>query len=142
MEQILAFAGDHYLMSILWVVLLIALIVTYAQAATSKVKALPPQQATLLVDRNNGVFVDIRSVDEFRKGHIQGSLNIPAERIRKNDFGALEKYKSAPIVVVCATGMTAKGPATQLNKAGYEQVALLQGGIAAWQSASFPLVKK
>ncbi|CAB0150672.1 Thiosulfate sulfurtransferase GlpE [Pseudidiomarina piscicola] len=142
MEQILAFAADHYLMSILWVVLLIAIIVTYAQAATSKVKALSPQQATLLVNRNDGVFVDTRSIDEFRKGHIHGAINLPAERIRKNDTAALEKYKSAPIVVVCATGMTAKSMAQQLTKAGYENVALLQGGISAWQGASFPLVNK
>ncbi|KFZ27949.1 hypothetical protein IDAT_11795 [Pseudidiomarina atlantica] len=142
MEQILTFAAEHYLMSILWVVLLVALIITTLQAATSKVKALPPQQATLLVDRNNGVFVDIRSVDEYRKGHVQGSINFPAERIRKNDTAALDKYKSAPIVVVCATGMTAKAAANQLFKAGYENVAVLQGGISAWQGASFPLVKK
>ena len=142
MEQILAFAAEHYLMSILWVVLLIAIIVTTLQSATSKVKSLTPQQATLLVDRNNGVFVDIRSIDEHRKGHVQNSIHLPAERIRKNDTAALDKYKSAPIVVVCATGMTAKAAANQLNKAGYENVAVLQGGISAWQGASFPLVKK
>ncbi|MFC0446026.1 rhodanese-like domain-containing protein [Pseudidiomarina halophila] len=142
MDQILAFAADHYLMSILWVVLLIAIIVSYFQAATSKVKALTPQEATLQVNRNDGVFVDTRSIDEFRKGHIHGAINLPAERIRKNDTAALEKYKSAPIVVVCATGMTAKSVAQELTKAGYENVALLQGGISAWQGASFPLVKK
>ncbi|MBY6064050.1 rhodanese-like domain-containing protein [Pseudidiomarina sediminum] len=142
MEQLLAFAADHYLMSILWVVLLIAIIVSYVSAATSNVKALSAQEATLAVNRNDGVFVDIRSIDEYRKGHIHGSLHLPSERIRKNDTPALDKYKSAPIVVVCATGMTAKAAAQQLAKAGYENVALLQGGISAWQGASFPLVKK
>jgi rhodanese-related sulfurtransferase len=142
MEQILAFAADHFFMSILWVVLLLAIIVTTIQATLSPVQLLPPQQATLAVDRNNGVFVDIRSIDEFRKGHISGALNITAERIRKNDTNALEKYKSAPIVVVCATGMTAKASATALSKAGFEKVVVLQGGISAWQGASFPLVKK
>jgi rhodanese-related sulfurtransferase len=142
MDQLLAFAADHYLMSILWVVLLIAIIVSYVSAATSNVKALSAQEATLLVNRNDGVFVDIRSVDEYRKAHIHGALSLPAERIRKNDTAALDKYKSAPIVVVCATGMTAKAAAQQLTKAGYENVALLQGGISAWQGASFPLVKK
>ncbi|MBG23635.1 MAG: rhodanese-like domain-containing protein [Idiomarinaceae bacterium] len=142
MDQLLAFAADHYLMSILWVVLLIAIIVSYVSAATSKVKALSAQEATLLVNRNDGVFVDIRSVDEYRKAHIHGAINLPSERIRKNDTAALDKYKAAPIVVVCATGMTAKAAAQQLTKAGYENVALLQGGISAWQGASFPLVKK
>ena len=44
MDQLLAFAADHYLMSILWVVLLIAIIVSYVSAATSKVKALSAQE--------------------------------------------------------------------------------------------------
>ncbi|WP_241969887.1 rhodanese-like domain-containing protein [Pseudidiomarina taiwanensis] len=129
-------------MSILWVVLLIALIVTSLQSATSGVKQLTPQQATFAVNREDGVFVDIRSQDQFRKGHIADSLNITAERIRKNDLQALEKHKSAPIVLVCNTGMTAKGVAGQLSKAGFEQVSVLQGGVNAWQGASFPLVKK
>lgn len=38
MEQILAFAADHLFMSLLWVILLIAIVVTYVQAATSKIK--------------------------------------------------------------------------------------------------------
>ncbi|MDX1526323.1 MULTISPECIES: rhodanese-like domain-containing protein [Idiomarinaceae] len=142
MEQILAFAADHLFMSLLWVILLIAIVVTYVQAATSKIKSLTPQQATLLINRNDGVYVDIRSVDEYRKGHIQDSLHLTADKIRKNELAPLEKFKSAPIVVVCATGMTAKGAAATLAKAGFEQVAILQGGISAWQGASFPLVKK
>lgn len=142
MDQLLAFAMDHYFMSLLWVILLIAIIVNYVKGATSKVKLLEPQQATLLLNRNDGVYVDIRSVDEYRKGHIHDSIHLTAEKIRKNEVQALEKYKSAPIVVVCATGMTARSAAAALSKAGFEHVAVLQGGISAWQGASFPLVKK
>ncbi len=142
MEQILSFAADHLFMSLLWVILLIAIVASYVSAATSSIKSLAPQQATLLVNRNNGVYVDIRSVDEYRKGHIQDAVHVPADAIRKNELSALEKYKSAPIVVVCATGMTAKGSASALTKAGFENVAILQGGLSAWQGASFPLVKK
>lgn len=142
MEQVLAFAGNHPFMSILWVVLLVALVVTSLQSATSKTTVLTPQQATITVNRNNGVFVDIRSADKYRSGHITDSIHLTAERIQKNDLKPLEKHKSDPIVLVCNSGMTAKGVATQLIKAGYEQVSVLQGGITAWQGASFPLVKK
>ncbi|PTB89770.1 rhodanese-like domain-containing protein [Pseudidiomarina aestuarii] len=142
MEDILAFAANHPIMSTLWVVLLIAIIVTSVQAATSNIQQLTAQQATLLVNRNDGVFVDIRSMDDYRKGHIADAVHLTAERIRKNELGSLEKYKSAPIVLVCATGMTAKGVASNLSKAGFEKVAVLQGGISSWQAASFPLIKK
>lgn len=142
MEQLMEFAGDHYLMTLLWVGLLLALVVSVVQSSFSNVKTLTAQQATLLVNRQDGVFLDIRSVDEYRKAHIQGSVHITADRVRKNELSSLEKHKDAPIVVVCATGLTSKGVATQLQKAGYSQAAVMQGGISAWQSASFPLTKK
>ena len=37
MDQLLAFAMDHYFMSLLWVILLIAIIVTYVKSPTSKI---------------------------------------------------------------------------------------------------------
>jgi len=142
MEQLLAFAGEHQFMSILWVGLLIALVISFVQSSLSKVATLTPQQATIAVNRKDGVFVDIRSIDEYRKGHIQGAIHLTAERIRKNELAGLEKFKDAPIVVVCATGLTSKGVATQLHKAGFDQAEVMQGGISAWQGASFPLTKK
>lgn len=142
MTQILEFASNHPFMSILWVGLLVALVVTSIQSATSPIKSLTPQAATMLVNRQDGVFVDIRSIDEYRKGHITDSVHLTAERIKNNDVASLEKHKDAPIVVVCATGLTSKAAATALHKAGFSQAAIMQGGISAWQGASFPLVKK
>jgi len=142
MEQLIEFAGNHYIMSLLWVGLLIALIVGTVQSALSKVETLSAQQATLLVNRQDGVFLDIRSIDEYRKAHIQGAVHLTAEKIRNGDTATLEKYKDAPIVVVCATGLTSKATANQLFKQGFTKVASMQGGISAWQAASFPLTKK
>ncbi|MEX1222447.1 MAG: rhodanese-like domain-containing protein [Idiomarina sp.] len=142
MEQLIEFAGDHYLMSLLWVGLLLALVVTLVQSKLSNVKTYTPQQATLLVNRQDGAFLDIRSVEEYKKAHIQGAIHLTAERVKNNDTASLEKFKDAPIVVVCATGLTSKAVATQLQKAGFSQAAVMQGGISAWQSASFPMTKK
>src|SRR5690554_328746 len=94
MDQLLAFAMDHYFMSLLWVILLIAIIVSYVKSATSKVNMLDPQQATLLLNRNDGVYVDIRSLDEYRKGHIQGAIHLTAEKIRNNELQRSEEHTS------------------------------------------------
>ena len=51
-------------------VLLVALIITYVRSAMSPIKSLQPQEATVWVNRGDGIFVDIRNQDEFKKAHI------------------------------------------------------------------------
>lgn len=45
---------------------------------------------------------------------------------------------SSPILVVCDAGVRSDVVATQLNLSGYENVASLEGGIAAWMDAGLP----
>lgn len=142
MQEIFEFVSRNPMMSGVWVVLLIALIVTSVRAAMSPVKSLEPQESTVWVNRGDGVFVDIRNQDEFKKGHIHGSLSLPAEKIKQKELSTIEKFKEAPIVLVCATGMTARSAASQLRAEGFNQVAVLQGGINAWRSAKLPVSQK
>lgn len=140
MQEIIEFASRNAFMSGLWVVLLIALIVTVLRAKSSPVKDLSSQQATVWVNRGNGLFIDIRNQDEFRKAHIHGAKSVPATQIKQNQLSAIEKYKDAPIVVVCATGTTARSAATQLKQQGFEQVAILAGGMNSWRNDKLPVV--
>ncbi|MGM0906367.1 MAG: rhodanese-like domain-containing protein [Pseudomonadota bacterium] len=142
MQELFEFVSRNPMMSGVWVVLLIALIVTTIRSAMSPVKSLQPQEATVWVNRGDGVFVDIRSQDEFKKGHIHGSVSLPAEKIKQKELSTIEKFKEAPIVIVCATGMTAKSAASQLIAEGFSQVAVLQGGINTWRSAKLPVSQK
>ena len=51
----------------------------------------------------NAVLLDVRTVDEYRQGHIDGSLNIPLQNIHavKNNIPDLDK----PIYVHCLKSM-------------------------------------
>ncbi|MBJ7266973.1 rhodanese-like domain-containing protein [Idiomarina abyssalis] len=142
MQELFEFVSRNPMMSGVWVVLLIALIVTTIRSAMSPMKSLQPQEATVWVNRGDGVFVDIRNKDEFKKGHIHGSVSLPAEKIKQKELSTIEKFKEAPIVIVCATGMTAKSAASQLIAEGFNQVAVLQGGINTWRSAKLPVSQK
>jgi rhodanese-related sulfurtransferase len=53
----------------------------------------------------------------------------------------LASAKSLPVVMVCRVGQTASFAARRLHKAGFTDVAVLEGGIQAWQAADLPLVK-
>ncbi len=142
MQEIMEFVKSNPMMSGIWVVLLVALIVTSIRSAMSPTKNLEPQEATVWVNRGDGVFVDIRSPDEYKKGHIHGSVSLPMEKIKQKELSSIEKFKEAPIVIVCATGMTAKSAVSQLTAEGFTQVAVLQGGMNTWRSAKLPVSQK
>ncbi|TLU65786.1 rhodanese-like domain-containing protein [Thalassotalea litorea] len=141
MEQYVEFLGSHPMLSMAWLAIATLLIFTSVKSRFSTVKPISTQELTLLVNREDGVVVDIRADKEFKKGHIFGSKHLTAEKINGNDLVSLEKYKDKPIIVVCAAGMTAIKAANQLGKAGFDKVSYLKGGLSAWQAANLPISK-
>lgn len=142
MEQIIAFASEQFLLSSIWLVLVVIIIFISVKMKMSAVKQLSPQELTFLVNRENGVVVDIRAENEFKANHIVDAVHFSNEKVKANDFTSLEKYKDRPIIVLCASGLTANQAANSMLKAGFEQVNLLKGGIQAWITAGLPLTKK
>ncbi|CAM5213605.1 rhodanese-like domain-containing protein [Alishewanella longhuensis] len=141
MSQFIEFLGNHPLLSGIWVVLFLLIVGSWLKSMFSSIKAISPTQLTLLVNRENAVVVDIRSEDEFRKGHITDAKNIKQAEIDSQKLAGLEKQKDAPIIVVCQAGMSASKAAASLAKQGFTKVSILQGGMGAWTGASLPVVK-
>ncbi|GAA0358325.1 rhodanese-like domain-containing protein [Bowmanella denitrificans] len=141
MQQFIEFIGNHYLLSSAWVALAVLLVYSLVSSKFSPVKELGTHDVTLLMNKQDALVLDIRSQNEFKKGHILGAKQIPAEKLNKGEFSALENNKDKPIIVVCAMGMTAKRTALQMLKAGFSQVSVLKGGMNAWQSANLPVAK-
>ncbi|WP_199610402.1 rhodanese-like domain-containing protein [Flocculibacter collagenilyticus] len=142
MEQFIEFIGNHYILSIIWVVLFFSVLFSWIKGKFSQISAVSTQQLTLLVNKEDGVVVDIRSADEFKKGHIAGAKHVPLTKIQQNELAKLENHKSNPIIVVCNAGMSAAGAANTLFKTGFTNVHLLQGGMNAWINAGLPVAKK
>ena len=141
MAQLIEFATNHYLLSALFVALLVALIFSFFASAFSKLKEVNTHEATVLMNKEDALVLDIRPAAEFKKGHILGAKQVKPELLNKGDFSSLEKQKATPIIVVCAMGMTAKRTASQMLKAGFEKVTVLKGGMNAWQGANLPITK-
>ncbi|MCC5879523.1 MAG: rhodanese-like domain-containing protein [Idiomarina sp.] len=140
MSELIAFATDHYILSTLWLVVFFLLVSNLVKYRLSSIAMLKPQEATIAVNRG-GVFVDVRTADEFAEGHIQGAKNITLQQIKAGEIKNLEKHKDAPIVLVCNHGNTAKQGAVALEKEGFSKASVLQGGMMSWKNASFPVVK-
>lgn len=141
MDQLVEFIGNHLLLSMIWLVLVVLIIGSWIKSKLSPIKAISPTELTLKVNRENAVVLDIRSEDDYRKGHITDARNVKLDQIDKQPLTGLEKQKDTPIIVVCQVGVTAQKAASALAKQGYTQVSLLQGGMNAWTGASLPVVK-
>jgi hypothetical protein len=74
MQEIMQFASNHPILSLAWVVLLVLVIVTTVKGMFSKVKTISRGEATRLINKEDAVVVDVRSRDDFRRGHISGML--------------------------------------------------------------------
>ena len=141
MQEYIDFFQQNMILSLVWVGLLVAFIMNLVKSATAAYKEINVNQLTHLMNRENGVVVDIRSKDEFKQGHITDALHILPSDIKAGNFGSLENRKSDPIIVVCKTGQTAQESANLLAKAGFENVSLLKTGLIAWNEANLPLVR-
>lgn len=138
MEQIIDFIVANPVLVLVFAFFLLGLLITESRKGG---QSLSPQQATQLVNGQNGVLVDIRKKDEFKAGHIAGAVNIEYANF-SNKLSELEKHKDKPIIVVCKTGTTAGAAGAILRKSGFTQVNKLSGGILEWQAQKLPLVKK
>jgi rhodanese-related sulfurtransferase len=99
-----------------------------------------PTQATLLINREDALVVDVRDPNEFAAGHVLGAKNLPLARL--DAPGAdLAKRKDRPVIVYCDGGERAAKAAAALKKQGFTRVANLSGGISAWQQAGLPVEK-
>jgi rhodanese-related sulfurtransferase len=140
LEELLAFAGRHQLLSIGLVGLTLAIIANEVAQLFRGYKALRPAGLTALVNRDNALVVDLRPMGDFEKGHIPGSKNVQMSQFDP-ESKQLAAAKALPVVLVCKTGQTAGQAAKRLKKAGFEHVHVLDGGIGAWQQADLPLAK-
>jgi rhodanese-related sulfurtransferase len=102
---------------------------------------LSPVEATLLINREDALVIDIRPQGEYAQGHIPNARNIPLGELERR-LGELDKLKSRPVIVCCASG-TRSGSALQtLRKAGFDKAVNLRGGIFEWEKAGYPVSRK
>src|SRR5712692_2316146 len=97
-------------------------------------------QATLLMNQQNALVLDVRDAAEYEKGHLPNARNIALGELEARS-AELEKHKAKPVIVACDDGNRSGRAATALRKRGFEQVFTLSGGIGAWRQAGLPLEK-
>ena len=140
LAELMAFAGRHPYLSLALGGLTVALVYNEIAGRLSGIRRLGPAEVTALINHGNALLVDVRGASDFEKGHIAGSKNVQMTQFDPENK-QLASAKSLPVVMVCKVGQTASFAARRLRKAGFTDVAVLEGGIQAWQAADLPLVK-
>lgn len=97
-----------------------------AQAFSEKIKQLP-----------DAVVIDVRTPEEFSKGHLQHAVNIDWNG---KDFGSstAKLDKSKPVFVYCLVGGRSAKAAAQMRDDGFKEVYEMEGGMMKWRAAGLP----
>jgi rhodanese-related sulfurtransferase len=117
------------------------------------VQRVTPQEAKTLMDEGY-VYVDVRSIPEFEKGHPTGAYNVPllhmgASGMAPNpDFAAVMQKrfpKDAKLIIGCKMGGRSAQASQLLESLGYTKVVDQKGGFEGqpgnpgWQPAGLPV---
>jgi rhodanese-related sulfurtransferase len=92
-----------------------------------------------LAENPDLLLVDVRTVDEYDGGHIEGAINIPLNEL--TDHLDLLPNLDQNMVVYCGSGHRSAIAMMSLNLLGYVNTRSMLGGVKAWTSADMPLAE-
>ena len=97
------------------------------------------QQATLLINREDALVVDVRDQGEFGAGHVLGARHVPVAELESS--AELAKRKEKAVILYDDNGQRAGKAVAALRKLGFAKVYHLRGGLGGWQQAGLPTEK-
>lgn len=104
-------------------------------------KGVSVPEATLLINREDAMVLDVREASEWSAGHIPNARHIALGQLSKH-LSELDKFKDKPVIICCASGSRSSNACGTLQRAGFARVFNLNGGIGAWTGAGLPVTTK
>ena len=84
--------------------------------------------------------LDVRTPAEHAEIHVPGVQLAPLDRLDANTLASVTGFaKDQPLYIFCRSGNRAKQAAEKLEKSGYEQCHVVEGGTMAWAEAGLPV---
>lgn len=85
------------------------------------------EMQNIMKTNENVVLLDVRSHQEYKEGHLRGSINIPVFNIEKTATKKISK--ESIIIIYCNAGIRSKRAIQILKKQGYKNLYNIEGGI-------------
>lgn len=140
MQQVLHFLAGHWVLVLAFFVVLAMIVVEELKAKGQGGGTVNVDGAIRLINRDEGVVLDVRAKEQYKQGHIINAVNVPKDDL-DTSINRLQKYQHKPVVVVCERGNQSTRVALTLRKAGFVKPVVLAGGIEAWKTAKMPISK-
>lgn len=84
-----------------------------------------------LLSGTQAQLVDVREIDEYRSGHIEGATLIPLGVL---PYRLDEVHRDRETIVICRSGNRSKQACQILKDHGYSNVKSLRGGLSSWNA--------
>jgi phage shock protein E len=109
-----------------------------ARSASSNVSS--DEAEKLLKQKKEIVVLDVRTPEEFAKGHLPGAVNVD---FHSDDFAkkVAQLDKSKEYLVHCAAGGRSSKACKLMDEQKFGKVYHLHGGFSEWQQAGKPVEK-
>ncbi|RME72518.1 MAG: sulfate permease, partial [Chloroflexi bacterium] len=105
----------------------------YTDTSTDSIAEITPLELWNRIHTDNPpLIIDVREPREYRRGHVPGAIPVPLGRIL-TDATLFDGRDD--IVLTCRSGRRSRRAAAALQRQGFRNVKILQGGLLAWESA-------
>ncbi len=104
--------------------------------ANGRLTQITPENALRQLQQGEAALLDVRNQDEVVESRIPGSFHIQMGAVPRR-LGELPRQQ--PLIVQCGGGLRSQVVASLLQRAGFNNILNLTGGIDAWQRAGLPL---
>lgn len=110
----------------------VAVVAISAIITAQRYKKISAEEVQYLLDsKENVIVVDVRSKEEYDKGHIPGAILLPNSQIQETCPPQLPNLTDK-IIVYCGSGRLSAMAAKKLSNLGYKKV-LDMGGLQSWK---------
>ena len=131
--------AETYMRSVLLGLTVLPSVLLPVLAAGGQAVSSDDMRRLLLNRATDVVLIDVRAPGDYAAGHIQGAENVPL-----SDIGSWQPLADKNVVLYCPGSSCQASSAAEkaLLDRGYSNVKVLDGGLAAWQKAGYPVARK
>ena len=97
-----------------------------------------PESVALIKAESSLIIIDVRTPNEFSRGHIPGANLLPVQMFAAN-LTQLTQFRDEPILLYCASGNRSTVAAKMLIDAGFSHIYNLRRGMGEWMQSQLPV---
>jgi len=112
-------------------------VINYRQASYREVSS---KEAAELINSEQPIILDVRTPQEYQRGHLRDSVLIPVQQLQKR-YRELGADHNREILIYCATGNRSTVASKILIDSGFKHIVNMRGGIFDWHRKNYPVVR-